>query len=130
MRYMKLNASPRLSTIYGLFGKFGKDADDSLEISDEKASFLIKSAMSGVPPAVYVYRDHVVKGKEVLTILKRCFDGKLIFTGKLYEEINGKNYKELSMIYRSQLEEHYAVIVEIGIDSNLDELDYFLATVE
>lgn len=86
--------------------------------------------MSGLAPRVYIYKDKIVKGNELLTILKRCFDGSLVFTGKLYEEINGKTYNELPLAYHSCLEEKYIEVIDIALDSKPEDVEYFLATIE
>lgn len=108
------------------YARYKNEIDDTINLSDEKASFIIKSIMCGIPPRIFVYRDKIIKGKEVIFALKKCFEGDLIFSGKLFEEINGKNYKEIKFLYHRLLEENFINIIEISIYSEKANIEYII----
>ena len=130
IRFMNLWVQTQFKHPLGVYAAHKCEIDNDFIISDERASFIIKTIMAGIAPRIYTYKDKVVSGHEILAALKRCFDNDLVFTGKLYEEINGKTYKELIVLYQSWIEEKYVEVIEIGYDSNPCDIKYFIETID
>ena len=105
------------------------EIDSDLTISDERASFIVKTFIAGMTPHIYTHMNRVVSGFEILAALKRLFDEDLVFTGNLYEQINGKTYKELPAGYRGMIEEMLVEDIQIGYDSKPDDVEYFIETI-
>ena len=130
MNYMNLNAGAKHEDVRSVYFGHKDEIDNSITVSDERASFIIKTIMAGIPYRIYIHKGKVIKGKELITALVRCYNSSLVFIGKLYEAINGKTYEDLNGIYRSLIEEKFIEVVEISFDSKPDEIEYFLANID
>ena len=96
MKYYPISMKPKNISLYYFYNNHYHEIDDDVHVDNDKASFIIKTIIAGaVPAGVIIYNDKVVAGKEFLKVLHYCFTGKLIFTGKLFEQMNGKTWKEL-----------------------------------
>lgn len=126
---MNMSAHSDYNTVKSVYIRHKDEVDKNISVSDEHASFIIKTIMAGIPYRIYTYKGKVIKGNELLVVLDRCYNNSLVFTGKLYEAINGKTYKELVNAYRSLIEERRIEIIDFSYDSNPDEIKYFIETI-
>ena len=108
-----------------------QEVDETVPVDNDKASFVIKSIIAGIVPGVVVtYNDQVIAGKALLQILHYCFTNKLVFTGKLFEQMNGKTWDEIPGYFRQKVEEVFFIINEIWPDSIPEEVEYFIKNID
>ena len=116
--------------VYELRSKYYRELVKDIEVSNEKASFIVKAIMGRAPFIIYKYQDKVVKGKAIIKAILDCLDGKVIFEGPLFEELNGKSLKDVAIEWEAKLMEREIPIVDFDKSCNEEEVRYFLNNFE
>ena len=130
MKQYPISMRQKNVSIYYFYHNHYQEVDEAVPVDNDKASFVIKSIIAGIVPAVVVsYNDQVIAGKELLQILHYCFTNKLVFTGKLFEQLNGKTWNEIPGVFRQKVEEVFFIINEIWPGSIPEEVEYFIENI-
>ena len=112
------------------FARNHKDEVKDIQISNERASFIVKSIMADVRFQIFTDREErILKGHEILAAINKCIDNELVFEGPMFSEINGKTWKELTAMYRSLLEERPLNVAEMDIYSTKEDIEYFIENI-
>lgn len=116
--------------VYQLRDKYYREQVENVEVSNEKASFIVKSLIGRAPFIIYKYQDKVVKGKAIIKAILDALDGNVIFEGPLFEELNGKSLKDVEIEWEAKLMEREIPIVDFDRNCNEEEVNYFLNNFE
>ena len=131
MKQYPISMRQKNVSIYHFYNSHYQEVDETVPVDNNKASFVIKSIIAGIVPGVVVtYHDQVIAGKELLQILHYCFTNKLVFTGRLFEQMNGKTWDEIPGYFRQKVEEVFFIINEIWPDSIPEEVEYFIENID
>lgn len=107
-----------------------KDEVKDIQVSNARASFLIKAMMADVKFQIFVDREgHILKGHEVLAAINKCINNEVVFEGPLYPEINGKTWNELMVMYQGLLVERPLYVAEVDYYSTEEDMKYFIENI-
>lgn len=113
--------------VHNAYILFKENAEDV--VSDERASFIIKAIMSGVIFNIFVYDNKVIKGIDVVSAIVKCKRNQLMFQGKMFEEINGKYFKDLMVEYQGFIDEGRVNVIEICKYQSKEDIEYFIQNI-